>query len=94
MISVPAWMPDSRHIMYARSVGTCPPSCAGTNGMFELWRVAAEGGEPQNLGLKMEAREPYGLSVHPDGTRIAFTAGTFQRTEVWVLKDFLTGLAK
>lgn len=86
-IGVTAWTPDSRHITYARSV-------AGDKGMFEFWRVAVEGGEPQNLGLKMEARVPYGLSVHPDGTRIAFAAGTEQRREVWVLKDFLPGLAK
>lgn len=81
-IGVPAWTPDSRHIIYARSV-------TGEKGMFEFWRISAEGGEPQNLGLKMEARVPYGLSVHPDGTRIAFTAGTGRRSEVWVLKDFL-----
>jgi hypothetical protein len=55
---------------------------------FELWQIPAEGGEPQNLGLVMEGLEPYGLSVHPDGERIAFTAGT-EREEVWVLKDFL-----
>ena len=86
-ISVPAWTPDSRHIIYALRV-------TGEKGMFEFWQISAEGGEPQNLGLKMEARVPYGLSVHPDGTRIAFTAGTGRRREVWVLKDFLPGLAK
>ena len=80
-ISVPAWMPDSRHIIYARSV-------AGEKPEFELWRISVEGGEPQNLGLRMEARVPYGLSVHPDGKRIAFTAGT-EREEIWVLKNFL-----
>ena len=39
----------------------------------------------------MEALEPYGLSIHPDGKRIAFTAGT-DREEVWVLEDFLPAL--
>ncbi len=80
-ISVPGWMPDSRHIIYARSV-------SGEKRKFELWRISAEGGEPQKLGLVMEGLEPYGLSVHPDGKRIAFTAGT-EREEVWVLKNFL-----
>ncbi len=84
-ISVPGWTPDSRHIIYARSV-------AGEKGKFELWRVSAEGGEPQNFALTMEARVPYGLSVHPDGKRIAFTAGTERRTEVWVLENFLPAL--
>ncbi len=82
MISVPAWMPDSRHIIYARSV-------AGEKREFELWQISAEGGEPQYLGLVMEGLLPYGLSVHPDGKRIAFTAGTPPRGELWVLKDFL-----
>ena len=86
-IGVTAWTADSRQIIYARSV-------TGEKGMFEFWRISAEGGEPQNLGLKMEAQVPYGLSVHPDGTRIAFTAGTLRRIDVWVLKDFLPGLAK
>ena len=72
----------SRHIIYARSV-------AGEKPEFELWRISVEGGEPQNLGLRIEARVPYGLSVHPDGKRIVFTAGTERRTEVWVLKNFL-----
>jgi len=75
-------MPDSRHIIYARSV-------AGEKRKFEFWRISAEGVEPQNLGLTMEARVPYGLSVHADGKRIAFTAGTERHTEVWVVKNFL-----
>ena len=83
VISVPAWTPDSRHLIYARTV-------QGEKRKFELWRISAEGGEPQNLGLLMEGLEPYGLSVHPDGKRIAFTAGT-EREEVWVLQDFLPG---
>jgi len=94
-IGVPAWTPDSRHIIYTRSVAGdkgYAPGVLWTTVMFEFWRVAVDGGEPQNLGLKMEARAPFGLSVHPDGTRIAFTAGTERRTEVWVLKDFLPAL--
>lgn len=79
-----AWTPDSRHIIYA------PP--AGQKPKFELWRISAEGGEPQGLGLTMEGLLPYGLSVHPDGQRIAFTAGTLVREEVWVLENFLPPL--
>lgn len=81
VISAPAWTPDSRHIMYARTI-------YGEKPKFELWRISAEGGEPQNIGVVMEGLEPFGLSVHPDGKRVAFTAGT-KREEVWVLKDFL-----
>lgn len=81
LISAPAWTPDSRHIIYAREV-------MGDKRKFDLWRIPAEGGEPQNLGLVMEGLQPYGVSVHPDGKRIAFTAGNV-RKEYWVLKDFL-----
>ena len=77
-----AWMPDSPHII-------CAVSTAGQKRGFGLWRISADGGEPQDLGLVMEGLQPYGLSVHPDGRRIAFTAGKPPRSEVWVLKDFL-----
>jgi Tol biopolymer transport system component len=92
VISAPAWTPDSRHIIYARLVWLGPFAStfgvAGDKPKFDLWRIPAEGGEPQNLGLVMEGLQPYGLSVHPDGKRIAFTAGNV-REEYWVLKDFL-----
>ena len=53
-----------------------------------LWMISGEGGVLRNLGLAMNGR-PFGLSVHPDGRRIAFTAGTPRRPEVWVLENFL-----
>ena len=80
----PAWSPDGRYVLFAR-IG------AGRQGQgFELWRVSSGGGEPQSLGLVMEGLRPYGLSVHRDGRRIAFTAGTATRTETWVMKGLLT----
>jgi len=80
-----SWTPDSHKILYAVST-------TGQKPKFEFWRVSADGGNPENLGLAMEGLLPYGLSVHPGGRRIAFTAGTPGRTEVWVLKDFLPPL--
>ena len=76
-----AWMPDSQHIIYA-------PSTTGQR-TLELWQVSVEGGEPERLGLKMNGVLPYGLSVHPRGSRIAFTAGTPPHQEVWVLENVL-----
>ena len=35
-----------------------------------LWRISAEGGEPENLGLEINYTEH--LSTHPDGQLIAF----------------------
>jgi len=67
-----AWTPDGRHLLFARK--------------GELWRAPSRGGQPLSLGLRMEALRE--LSVHPDGTRIAFTAGT-AKGELWKLENFL-----
>jgi len=69
------WAPDSRHIVYATTAG---------NGRSELWRVRIEDGETESLGVLFEGLRLYGLSLHPDGRRIALTAGTPRRSEVWV----------
>lgn len=84
-IAALAWMPDSRHIVYATRT-------TGEERKFELWQIATEGGQPQHLGLVMQGIRPYGLSIHPDGRRIAFTAGRPPREEVWVLENFLPAL--
>ncbi|MGI8785129.1 MAG: hypothetical protein ACR2L2_15945 [Acidobacteriota bacterium] len=79
-----AWTYDSRHMIFAFA-----SSSPDTRQTFELWRISAEGGKPEHIGLAMEGLLPYGLSVHPDGRRIAFTAGTPTREEVWVIENFL-----
>jgi Tol biopolymer transport system component len=79
------WDSDSRHLIYA-------PSSAEPGRKLEFWRTSLDGGEPQNLDLSLDGVLPFGLSVHPDGRRIAFAAGTPLRTEVWVLENFLPPL--
>jgi Tol biopolymer transport system component len=56
-----------------------------------LVRVPVQGGEPQDLGLKMIAFRS--LSAHPDGRQLLFSSrGAEQKsTEVWVIEDFLPG---
>ncbi len=76
-----AWTPDSAHLLFWRwrswEVGD----------MFvELWRISAEGGEPENLGLAME--DVTGLCIHPDGRRIAFH-DHHEVFETWVIENFL-----
>jgi len=78
------WTPDSRHIIYA-------PGAPGKR-RVELWRIAAEGGEPQNLGLAIDGVLPGGLSIHPDGRRIAFTAGREPYLEIRVIENVLPPL--
>jgi Tol biopolymer transport system component len=65
------WTPDSRHLVFSRR--------------GEIWRVPAEGGDAVKLGLpKMESLRE--LRVHPDGRRLAFTAGV-GAAEVWVMEN-------
>jgi hypothetical protein len=54
-----------------------------------VWRIPAEGGEPQKTELAMEGLRS--LRFHPDGKRIAFSAGR-QQYEVWVMENFLPPL--
>ncbi len=86
MLFQPAWMPDGGHVLFGKG------RIEGQEPRFELWRISAEGGEPQYLGLAMEGLLLYGLSVHPDGQRIAFTAGRDLGSQTWVIKNLLPEL--
>jgi Tol biopolymer transport system component len=82
------WSPDGSQVFFTKG-GT-----AGQDLTFELWRVPAQGGEAQEVGLTMEfLRE---VRVHPDGKRIAFAAGWSGTPEVWVMENVPrpTGSAK
>ena len=52
-----------------------------------MWFIPAEGGEPQSLGLTIDA-SPRVLSLHPDGRRMAFSVRQ-PNAEVWVMENFL-----
>jgi len=73
------WTPDGRHLVFATAVNAEKPKT-------ELWRVPVEGGQLQRVGISMEGL--VGLRMHPDGQRIAFSAGEF-KSEVWALEHFL-----
>lgn len=53
-----------------------------------LWRLPLDGGEARALPL---GAPKYGVSLHPDGRRIAFTAGNIQ-SEIRVIENFLPGM--
>jgi Tol biopolymer transport system component len=76
-----AWSPDSRFIYFSQM--------PNDSSNWDLWRVPMEGGNAQNLGIKMKRFES--LSIHPDGRRISFASipqeGEFP--QVWVLENFL-----
>jgi hypothetical protein len=56
---------------------------------FGLWRIPAEGGEPQDLNLEMSyILDP---SAHPDGQHLAFDSGGFIQKwpAIWIMENFL-----
>lgn len=78
-----AWMPDGYTLVFARE------RLDAETPEFQLWSLSVEGGEPEVLGLGMEGVRLWGLSVHPGGHEIAFTAGGDPDGEVWVIRNFL-----
>jgi len=53
---------------------------SGRKPVAGLWRVSVEGGLPERLPIKLDRQG--GVSLHPDGRRVAFTRGAVQ-SEVW-----------
>ena len=79
----PVWTSNGRYLIFGR----------GPFDDMELWRISSEGGEPQKL--EVASRSIHGLTVHPDGRRIAFTGGSSRGTiDVWVMENFLPPLAR
>jgi Tol biopolymer transport system component len=74
-----AWTPDSRHLVFARRSDT-------KKDMMNLWRIAAAGGTPEDLGPLLG--KVFDVVVHPSGDRIAFSTRDLKQ-EVWVLENFL-----
>ena len=77
-----AWAPDSQSVLFVKQ-----PSPGDSR--TELWRIPVQGGEPRRLDLTAENMRE--LRIHPDGRRIAFTAGQ-DKQEVWVMENFLPAL--
>lgn len=67
-----AWSPDGRYVFFTRHSG-------------ELWQIAAAGGTPERLAKLSLINS---ISVHPDGRRIAVSAGS-ATYELWVMENVL-----
>jgi Tol biopolymer transport system component len=66
-----AFTPDSQFVLYAQR--------------GQLWRLPAAGGAPAMLPLNMEGMRD--LRPHPDGRRLAFSAGTRDMSDLWVMRN-------
>ena len=76
----PSWTPDGRQVVYLKRAKE-------KAGQWQAWRVAAEGGEPQRMGL-INARQLVGFALHSDGRRVA-TSDVKVDLELWVMENFL-----
>jgi len=76
-----SWTPDGRYIVFFKGV-------KGKEGQWQLWRVAAEGGEPQTMGLNVTGQLVGSLQLNPDGRRIVID-DVGVNLEVWVMENFL-----
>lgn len=74
-----AWAPDSQSVLFVKQ-----PKPGDSKS--ELWLIPVKGGEPRKLDLTAENMRE--LCVHPDGRRVAYTAGA-DKQEVWVMENFL-----
>ena len=76
------WEPEDRSLVFAMG---------STLDELSLWRIGVEGGEPEKLGVTQEFLGLHGMSLHPDGNRVAYqaTKGGKYRTDVWVMENFL-----
>ena len=57
----------------------------------EIWRIPAKGGTPLKLELSIpKIKDSCGcLTLHPDNRHFAFSINNENRTELWVLENFL-----
>ena len=76
------WTADGTALVYTRWTTT------EAEEPVSLWRVPADGGDPQSLGFATVGLRD--VSVHPDGSRLTFTAG-WPKAEVWVMERLVAG---
>lgn len=72
------WSADGKHIIFAKN-----------EDQIALWRISAEGGEPQDLNLGMAGFMD--LSAHPDGQHLVFCSfgSVYKPPSIWVMENFL-----
>jgi Tol biopolymer transport system component len=72
------WTADGRSIIFSKR---------NEDRGWGLWRISVDGGEPRSLGISTGYIDV--VCVHPDGKRLAFSTGTNEGPELWVMENFL-----
>jgi hypothetical protein len=76
-LTPPTWFPDSDHLLYEAE--------------GQLWLFAAAGGEPRGLGaFPSPGYNRAGLSIRPEGRRIAFVGEQGRSSELWAIRNFVS----
>ena len=77
-----AWTPDGKYVLF-------PKHNPEEQGKSQLWRIPVQGGGPEKLDIEMWGL--YFLTVHPDGTRLAFVSNgpSLEQAELWIMENFL-----
>ena len=80
------WSADGRYIFFIRRFGEKTEESWN----WSLWRIPADGGNPQKLDLNMPSFD-YNLSAHPNGRHITFTSqgAAKEVSEIWIMENFL-----
>jgi Tol biopolymer transport system component len=74
-----AWTADGSHVLFCMRMPD--------EDKWGLWQVSARGGEPEDLHTVMVGELRH-LTVHPDGTQIAFqSSGPIKNAELWAIEN-------
>ena len=79
------WTPDGMYLLFGIGRDTNEPGDE-SEPTVALWRIPAEGGQPEKLGLTGDSE--LSISVHPDGRQIAFVKSQ-RGAEIWKMENFL-----
>ncbi|MFC2167049.1 tetratricopeptide repeat protein [Acidobacteriota bacterium] len=81
------WTADGKYILFVIRPPSDGSSPISRQNKCTLWRIPAEGGEAEKLGLAIDFIGH--LSVHPDGQHIAYYNFSDPKDEVWKMENFL-----
>jgi len=82
-----SWSPDSRYVVFLQAIKE-KENVPYEDTKWQLWRVAVDGGEPEQLGLNITGRLIGSLKISPDGRHVVIDDARVN-LEVWVMEHFL-----